>query len=645
MARTLPPGQRRSYLYARLQSGYWIGAAVAAVAVLTPAFALLRHLDLTAPRPWWALAAAIVGTTLVVGVAHSAWPAHSNDTGMWCRIAVEMIAITFVLYYVGWGPTLALGYVFGAAENIGKSGSRATLPSIVCAVAGIAVGQTLIERGVVDSLVPTPLVHGIAALAALGVIFVVEAMSMTTRHRELAEDELRGSQERLSYQAYHDMLTMLPNRVQFLECLELAIEGVADGSEPIAVLFIDVDRFKLINDSLGHDVGDRLLVEFAQRLRGCVRPGDLVARFGGDEFTVLLADVRSIEDAAPIAERILQQLHAPVMLLDRELFLTVSIGIAVATTGDETAGDLLREADLAMYMAKEHGRATWQVFDAYSGPRVVERLDLEAELWRAVENGELAVHFQPDVELATGRVSSFEALIRWQHPQHGLLLPESFVGIAEETNLIVAVDRYVVRAAVAHASRWRDSSGSLPIVSVNLSPRFLHQAGAVHDITTVIASAGLDPRRLRIEITERAALLDEASTAATLHSLRELGVQIAIDDFGTGYSALTYLKRFPVDVLKLDQSFVAGVDQPGPDAAIIQAVITMGQALGMRIAAEGVERASQVERLRELGCDTAAGFHFSHALPPLAIEAAHKRGGAFEDLLRRDGSTRAAALG
>jgi diguanylate cyclase (GGDEF)-like protein len=391
------------------------------------------------------------------------------------------------------------------------------------------------------------------------------------------------------------------------------------------VLFLDVDRFKLVNDSLGHEVGDRLLVTVAERLTTCVRPQDVVARFGGDEFTILLTDVDGADAAIAVAERVRDRLRPPVRVEDHELFLSASIGIAVSA-GADRASDVLRQADLAMYCAKDNGRSRWELFDPSSAPEVVERLELEADLWRALEHGELRVLFQPEIDLATGQVVGAEALVRWEHPRRGLLEPDTFVPLAEESSLIVAIDRHVLGEVCRWARRW---SGARPngrpfVVSVNLSPRFIHQADVVASVTDALRESAVDPRCVQIEITERTAVTDLDATCARLHELRALGVRVAIDDFGTGYSSLSYLKELPIDVLKLDRSFVTGIESHAADVAIVQAVVTMGHALGMKVTAEGVELPEQGAHLRALGCDTAMGWLWSRAVPgeELAARAA-----------------------
>ena len=295
--------------------------------------------------------------------------------------------------------------------------------------------------------------------------------------------------------------------------------------------------------------------------------------------------------------------------------------VAVGDDADCLAGDLLRQADLAMYVAKEKGRARWEVFEAHSAPRVVERLELEGEMWHATENGEFVVHYQPEIDLHTGDVVGVEALVRWQHPVRGLVLPDEFISSAEESSLIVAIDRLVLGTACARAEEWIDTRNGRPLhLGVNLSPRFLRQAQAFEEVQEVLAESGIDPTRLQLEITERTALADDERTLHTLACLREIGIGVAIDDFGTGYSSFAYLKRFPVDVLKLDKTFVDAIDRPGPDHAIVQAVIAMGHALGIRIVAEGVERPEQAARLRELGCDGAQGFLFAPAVPVAELD-------------------------
>jgi diguanylate cyclase (GGDEF)-like protein/PAS domain S-box-containing protein len=433
--------------------------------------------------------------------------------------------------------------------------------------------------------------------------------------------ERRRFEEQLRHQAFHDALTELPNRRAFVERVDRSLARAVRAGERIAVMFIDVDRFKLFNDNLGHEVGDQLLMEVAQRLEGCVRPNDMVARFGGDEFTLLLDQLGSVDDATRTADRILEELRLPVIAAGRELSVTTSIGIAVSGTAETYAGDLLREADIAMYLAKENGRARWELFDASSAPRVAQRLEAEADLLRAVQQRELTVHYQPEMSLADGSVVALEALVRWDDPRRGLVLPGEFLPLAEESSLIVAIDRLVLRTACDEGCRWAQRHGAgAPMVTVNLSSRFLRHSEAVGEVALALKESGLDPALLQVEVTEQSAIADERSTVETLEGLRGLGVRVAIDDFGTGYASLDYLKRLPVDAVKLHHSFVEGMEATASHAAIIQAVITMSHALKLKVTAEGVERMEQVVVLRSLGCDTAQGVHFSVAVPASGVD-------------------------
>jgi diguanylate cyclase (GGDEF)-like protein/PAS domain S-box-containing protein len=428
--------------------------------------------------------------------------------------------------------------------------------------------------------------------------------------------ERRLFEQQLEYQAKTDALTQLPNRRAFLERLDVSLLDAAPTDRAVAVLFLDIDRFKLVNDSLGHDVGDRLLIEVARRLRETLRPSDLVARFGGDEFTILVEDIRTAQDAIAVAGRIDEAIRQPIVVGSHELIVTASVGIAVAKDGFSDSHDLLREADLAMYTAKDRGRSRFEVYDETQTAPIVERLELETELWRAIDDDQLVVHYQPDVALVDGHVIGVEALVRWQHPVRGLLAPGAFIPIAEESSLILAIDRFVLREACHRVSEWEFMSAASPEfrISVNLSPRFVRQDEAVADILSILTETGADPRRLQLEITERNALFDDDRTVETLGEIRALGMHVAIDDFGIGYSSLGYLMQFPIDVLKLDKSFIDTMHGAAGDAAIAEAVITMGHALGMRVTAEGVENAAQASTLRRLGCDSAQGFHFSKPL-------------------------------
>jgi diguanylate cyclase (GGDEF)-like protein/PAS domain S-box-containing protein len=439
--------------------------------------------------------------------------------------------------------------------------------------------------------------------------------------------ERKAFEERLAHHAFHDHLTGLPNRRVFLDRLEQALRRSQRSGANHGVLFADVDRFKLINDSVGHQAGDRLLIAIAERMHAALRPGDTLSRFGGDEFTVLLEDIADVRDAEAVAARIQKSLRTPVALPGgREVVANISIGISVASQ-EGSADDVLHDADVAMYQAKAGGAGRYTVFDVKAmGSRSVERLDLESALRRALDADEFEAFYQPIVATATGAIVGVEALVRWHHPDRGLLEPGQFINLSEETGLILPIGRTVLGQACRTARRWQDTFDARITMSVNLSARQFSNPELVQEVADVLRITGLDHDRLCLEITESVAVEDIGRTISTLDQLKALGVRLAIDDFGTGFSSLNYLKRFPVDVVKIDRSFVMGIPVDAVDSAIVTAVLGLAEAVGMVTVAEGVETADQLDARRELGCPLVQGHHLGRPAAAADIERALRRG-------------------
>jgi diguanylate cyclase (GGDEF)-like protein len=467
----------------------------------------------------------------------------------------------------------------------------------------------LVMRGLITRselpLVPLGVADVIAtAIAALGIIVAV-----LEDEREAAE--LASSQ--VEHLAYHDTVTSLPNRALFSDRLMVALAHAARHRHKLAVLFLDIDRFKQINDSLGHTVGDRLLRIVAERIRTTVRDEDTVARFGGDEFTILIHIIGKIEDAGKIAQKILDSLKTPIVIDDREFVVTSSIGISIYPVDGTDGETLIRNADTAMYRAKDVGRNTYQFYAATMNHKALEALEIENGLRRALDQQELVLYYQPLVDVATGSVYGLEALLRWKHPQFGLLAPDRFIPTAEASGLIVPIGRWVLGEACVQAKEWH-RRGKRVVVAVNLSARQFQDPELLRDVRDALEKASLAPEFLELEITEGNAMQDVEKAIRTLRQLKALGVRIAIDDFGTGYSCLSYLKQFPIDTLKLDGSFVRDITAP-EDAQIALGVIALAHSLKLKVIAEGVETIGQLTFLREHSCDRLQGFLFSRPMP------------------------------
>ena len=426
--------------------------------------------------------------------------------------------------------------------------------------------------------------------------------------------ERRLHQVRIEHQANYDTLTGLANRSLLQDRLQQALLTAASSGQRLAVAFVDLDRFKFINDSLGHHVGDELLKAVAARLKTCVRECDTVARLGGDEFVLLINGHTGPEHVSQMMEKMLAAVAQPWVIQQGEFLISCSIGVALHPDDGEEALTLLKHADSAMYRAKDNGRNNFQFFTRELNALMIEQLELETYLRRALERNQFVLRYQPRVNLATGQIVGAEALLRWRMPQRGTVAPMRFIGLAEETGLIVPIGKWVLQTACAQNKAWQDAGVPPIVVSVNVSPRQFRHESLVQTVAEVLRSTGLEPRYLELELTESMVMHDPPKLVAMLDELKELGVKIAVDDFGTGYSSLSYLKRFPVDRLKVDRSFVENMTTEADDATIVRTIIALGHNLGLKVVAEGVETAQQARALRAYQCDEAQGFLFARAV-------------------------------
>lgn len=425
--------------------------------------------------------------------------------------------------------------------------------------------------------------------------------------------EKKQAQELISYQAYHDLLTRLPNRALMEDRLNIAITQALRNKNKLAVMFLDLDRFKWVNDTLGHAIGDRLLQSVSQRLENCLRKGDTLARFGGDEFALILPNIDKEEDAAVIANKIMTELKNPFAIDEHELYVTTSIGIALFPEAGSSMETLIKSADLAMYFVKDKGKNGFEFFNEKMNEMTNARANTERELRRAIVNDEIKVYYQPKIRTQTEEIVGFEALVRWEHPENGIIYPDDFIPIAEETGLILQLGDYILRTACSDIKRWRDSGLQDVHVSINFSALQVEQDNFIDNIKNNLEEFGLPGSSIEVEITENVIMSDMSHVIQKLRELTNMGIKIAIDDFGTGYSSLSYLQQFPVNTLKIDKAFISSININEGGTSIVNAIIAMAKGLKLNLIAEGVETEPQLEYLKKLGCEEIQGFLFGKA--------------------------------
>ncbi|UEL27742.1 EAL domain-containing protein [Pseudarthrobacter sp. L1SW] len=537
------------------------------------------------------------------------WSGHSRSHLLGQKLQAFMPVGDQILYSTHCIPQLGINGAVSevAVEIIGADGGRRAV--LLSASRSAATGEEPRSVRVIIFSAHERRMYEQELVSAL------RAAEESEARRALAEKELH----RL---ALHDALTGLPNRTGLKAKLDAVRANRAPGKDVLAVLFIDLDHFKAVNDSLGHAAGDELLIAVTQRLFPAGQGTRIVARLSGDEFVVVdtFADP---QEATSLAAGLLDVLKAPMRIEGLEIVTSASIGVAIASDGDETIDDLVRRADIAMYRAKELGRGRWELHRPADSDPTVDRLRALGELRHGISDGALRVHYQPRVDLRTGLASGVEALVRWQHPTRGLLPPSEFITMAEESGLVLPLGAWVLDETLKQAASWRSEGrcGAELEVAVNLSARQLNDPGLVATVDDALRLRKVDPAVLLLEITETALMADPSAALESLTALKDLGVGLAVDDFGTGYSSLTYLKRFPIDELKIDRSFISGLDSDKGDAAIVGSCIDLAHAVGLRAVAEGVETAGQLRTLKVMGCDLAQGFHFARPLPaPLLKE-------------------------
>ena len=721
--------------------GRLIDPTLVAVPIAVGLLWLLRDDGLISDVPLWTLVLLLAASAFFTALTNELWPDTPAGWRLYLRVTVELTGIALIIYAVGWGPTLVVGLVFGAADCIRSMGAASTRPALIVSTVLIGLGQAGIALGIFPTLVHQPLVDALALLALAGLLFTVqligwvfgakersdtalveaearfrgsfegapigiclvgmdgaiqqanpafgsilgyrpeelvgvdiedlthpddqEQIGAWTRHlstgdsptlqcelRYLAaggepvwvslsascigdpsggtrygicqiEDvtDRRAMNELVAHAAIHDPLTDLPNRTLFMDRLQGALERLDRSSGNVMVAFVDLDHFKVINDSMGHEWGDRVLRRVARRINEAVRPADTVARFGGDEFVVLCESVADEDTAFRLAGRITASLTQPLVVEHQEMFVSASVGIALTPYRDTSPERLVSDADAAMYRAKDGCRASIEMYDERKDIWSIGRLRIGNDLHRAISRGEFILHYQPFVELHSSSLVAVEALIRWRHPTRGLLAPGEFIELAEDTGLIVPIGSWVFREACRQSARWTDlrarsgQAGWKSAVSINVSPRQLAEKTFPDQVAGIIADTGVNPDGIWIEITEGTLMRDPEATVCTLGLLRDQGVHISVDDFGTGYSSLSYLKQLPVECLKIDRAFVDGLGRGTESAAIVRAVIALAEALGLACIAEGVETVDQMTALQSLGCHLAQGYLFGRPLP------------------------------